>query len=187
LILKSSHCTGNMYHIIHAQVLYEFCISFLYPWIDVLNLNQLLNIRAEIWEPFKMKLIWGLQSWTLIAMAIRKFKIIASLSTNSAMNEGKADRNHYDCWWKPKPQVIPESEVVRSRSASLPSLFTNNKISCWTYECPIPCNCAYPCQDEPGLFNTYTNPCCRGCEFWAKKQNCTENITQFNYSRTCLN
>ena len=29
-----------------------------------------LNWRAEIWEPFKMKLIWGLQSWTLCGWAI---------------------------------------------------------------------------------------------------------------------
>ena len=65
LILDPSHCTGTMYRIIHARVWYVFCISFLYSWIDVLDLNQPFNWTAEIWEPFKMKLIWGLQSWTL--------------------------------------------------------------------------------------------------------------------------
>ena len=46
-----------------------FSISFLYSWIEVLDLNQLFNWRTEIWEPFKMKLIyiWVLQSWTLAA------------------------------------------------------------------------------------------------------------------------
>ena len=62
-----SHCTENMYHIIHAQVYYEFCISFLYSWIDVLDSNQPFDWGAKIWEPFKMKLIWGLQSWALHA------------------------------------------------------------------------------------------------------------------------
>ena len=55
----------HVYHIIHAQVYYDFCISFLCSWIDMLNLNQPFNWRVEPWEPFKMKLIWGLQSWTL--------------------------------------------------------------------------------------------------------------------------
>ena len=55
---------GSMYHIIHAQVQYEFCISFLYFYIDVLNLNQPFNWTAQIWKPFKMKLIRRLQSWT---------------------------------------------------------------------------------------------------------------------------
>ena len=45
-----------MYHINHAQVWYELCVSFSYSWIDVLDLNQ----------PFEMELIWGLQPWTLI-------------------------------------------------------------------------------------------------------------------------
>ena len=63
--LMSSHRTGDMYHIIHTQVWYEFCISFLYSWIDVLDLNEPFNRRVDIWEPFKMKFIWGLQSWIL--------------------------------------------------------------------------------------------------------------------------
>ena len=72
LILISSHCIGNMYHIIQAQTQYEFCISFLYSWIDVLHLNQPSKWSAEIWEPFKMKLIWGLQSWTLFGSSINE-------------------------------------------------------------------------------------------------------------------
>ena len=37
-----------------------------YFWIDVLDLKRRVNWRAEIWEPFKMKLlIWRLRSWTL--------------------------------------------------------------------------------------------------------------------------
>jgi hypothetical protein len=43
LILNSLHCTRSMYHIIHAQVYYKFCISFLYFCIDVLDLNQPFN------------------------------------------------------------------------------------------------------------------------------------------------
>jgi hypothetical protein len=46
LILNSTHCTRKMYHIFHAQVWYEFCISFLYSWIDVSYLMQLFNWRA---------------------------------------------------------------------------------------------------------------------------------------------
>jgi hypothetical protein len=65
LIFNSSRCTGNTYHLIYAQVQYEFCISFPYSWIDVLNLNQPFNWTAEIWQPFKMKLIWELQPWML--------------------------------------------------------------------------------------------------------------------------
>ena len=49
LILQSSNYTGNIYHIIHAQVQYEFCISLLYSWIDVLDLNQPYNWKAKIW------------------------------------------------------------------------------------------------------------------------------------------
>ena len=67
-----SHCTENMYHIIHAQVYYEFCISFLYSWIDVLDSNQPFDWGAKIWEPFKMKLIWGLQSWPLCTITLQK-------------------------------------------------------------------------------------------------------------------
>ena len=38
-----------MYHISHAQV-----TSFLYSWIDILDMNQPFNWRAEIiWEPFQ--------------------------------------------------------------------------------------------------------------------------------------
>ena len=58
-----------MYYIIHAQVQYEFCISFLYYWIDVLSWiwTNPSTEKTEIWEwlSFKMKLIWGPQSWTL--------------------------------------------------------------------------------------------------------------------------
>ena len=46
--------------------MHKFGISFLYSWIYVLDLNQPLKWRAEIWEPFKMKLIQGIQSWTLL-------------------------------------------------------------------------------------------------------------------------
>ena len=64
LILNSSHRTENMHHITRAQIWYEFSISFRYSWTDFLDLDQPFNWKAEIWEPFKMKLIWGLQSWT---------------------------------------------------------------------------------------------------------------------------
>ena len=57
----SSHCTENMYHIALIWVLY----FILYSWIDVLDLSHPFDWRANIWEPFKMKLIWGLQSWPL--------------------------------------------------------------------------------------------------------------------------
>ena len=43
LISNSSHCIENMYHTIHAQVSYELCISILYSWIDVLDLNEPFN------------------------------------------------------------------------------------------------------------------------------------------------
>ena len=59
----------HMYHIIHAQVSYEICVSFLYYWIDILDSNQPFIWKAEIWEPFKMKLIRGLRSWTRIAVS----------------------------------------------------------------------------------------------------------------------
>ena len=145
-----------------------FNLPFLVFWVD------LWISFTKLWKSLKISKLLNLLKVSLKAFAIlvianRKFKINAPLSKNSAMNEGKAGGNHYDCWWKPKPQVIPEREVVGSRPVSVPSLFANNEIRCRTYECPIPCNCAYPCQDEPGLSNTYTNPCCRGCEFWTQK------------------
>ena len=49
--LNSSHCTGNMYQIIHARVF------SMYSWINILDLNQPFNSRTKIWEAFKMKLI----------------------------------------------------------------------------------------------------------------------------------
>ena len=59
LIHNSSHCTQNMYQLIHTQVLYEFCVSFLHSWIDILALNQPFSRRAKIWEPFKINLYEG--------------------------------------------------------------------------------------------------------------------------------
>ena len=38
-VSNSSHCTENMFHIIHARVPYECCISFLCSWIVVLDLK----------------------------------------------------------------------------------------------------------------------------------------------------
>ena len=49
-ILNSSHYNDNMYRIIHTQVWYEFCISFLYTRIDVLDLNQPFNWMARVWD-----------------------------------------------------------------------------------------------------------------------------------------
>ena len=40
-VSNSSHCTENMFHIIHARVPYECCISFLCSWIW--NLSALHN------------------------------------------------------------------------------------------------------------------------------------------------
>ena len=48
----------------------SFVFHFLYSWIDVLDLNQPFNWRVEIWEPFKMELKWGLQSWTLVGQSV---------------------------------------------------------------------------------------------------------------------
>jgi hypothetical protein len=48
--------------------MHKFNMSFVYSWIDILDLNQPFSWIAEIWEPFKMKLIWGLQSWTLLPL-----------------------------------------------------------------------------------------------------------------------
>jgi len=54
-------------HIVfHCMI--EFCISFPYSLLDVLDLNQGFDGSARIWEPFKTELIWGLQSWTLTGM-----------------------------------------------------------------------------------------------------------------------
>ena len=47
LILNSPHCTGNMCHVIHAQVSYEFCISYLYSWIGVLDLILILILIRD--------------------------------------------------------------------------------------------------------------------------------------------
>ena len=56
MILNSSHCPRNMYHIIYAQIWYELCIFF----SIFLDSNQPFSWNAEILEPFKMKLIWRL-------------------------------------------------------------------------------------------------------------------------------
>ena len=50
--------------------MYALCISFLYFCIEILDLNYPFNWRPKICEPFKMKLIRGLQSWTLSRRAI---------------------------------------------------------------------------------------------------------------------
>ena len=47
------------------------CNSFLYSWIEVLDLNQPFKCSIEIWEPFKMFLTWGIQSWTLVLGDLR--------------------------------------------------------------------------------------------------------------------
>ena len=56
------------------HVLYNSCTSsiwvlyFISILLDrrlVLDLNQPFNWKTEIWESFKMKLMWGPQSWTL--------------------------------------------------------------------------------------------------------------------------
>ena len=64
------------------MILFYFQISFLYSWIDILDLNQLFNRSAEMWAPFKMKLIWGLQSWPLITTTLENiFFCVPSLSS----------------------------------------------------------------------------------------------------------
>ena len=69
--LISSHCTGNMYSCNSCtSLVWVLYFIYIYSWIDVFDLNQLFNWRAEIWEPFKMKLIWGLQAWTLLVCFI---------------------------------------------------------------------------------------------------------------------
>ena len=65
----------------------SFCIAFLYSWIDVLDLNQPCNWKAKIWEPFKMELIWGLQSWPLISAHLFPFYWL--LDTKKKLNKGE--------------------------------------------------------------------------------------------------
>ena len=46
----------------------KFSISFMYSWIDVLDLNRPFNWRAKLWEPsIWKKFIWELRSWPLFA------------------------------------------------------------------------------------------------------------------------
>ena len=59
IISLSKQSFTMQYRFIHAQVKYEFCISFLYFWIDLLDLNQPFNWRTEIWEPSKWNLYEG--------------------------------------------------------------------------------------------------------------------------------
>ena len=65
LILGFSHyivletCTIQFMHKSNTST------SILCSWIDVLDLNRPFNWRAEIWEPFEMKFMWGLQAWAL--------------------------------------------------------------------------------------------------------------------------
>ena len=50
-------------------VSYNSCTSLirvLYFVSIFLDWNRSFNYKVGIWEPFKMKLIWGLQSWTLV-------------------------------------------------------------------------------------------------------------------------
>ena len=64
--VNSSHCTKIMYHMIHAQVLIWvlYFISIFLDWR--FRFDQLFNWSTEIWEPFRMNLIRGLQSWSLM-------------------------------------------------------------------------------------------------------------------------
>jgi hypothetical protein len=56
-----------VYCIIHAWISYEF-FNFITIFSDErlgFETNPSTNWKVDIWEPFEMKLIWGLQSWTL--------------------------------------------------------------------------------------------------------------------------
>ena len=44
------------------------------------------SLMAEIWEPLKMKLIWGLRSWTLTACVVRLW-IMAGESRQKSKND----------------------------------------------------------------------------------------------------
>ena len=59
VVLKA--CTSSFMHGFNMSFVFHFLCS----WINILDLNRRFNWRADIWEPFKMKFIWGLQSWTL--------------------------------------------------------------------------------------------------------------------------
>ena len=61
-------------HIVLKHVPYNSCTSLIWVlyFISIfldwrLGFTRPFNWIAKIWEPFKMKLIWGLQSWTLIS------------------------------------------------------------------------------------------------------------------------
>jgi len=66
LHIRLETCTIQFMHKFNMNYVFHF---YLNSWIDVLDLNQPFNWRSEFWEPFKMKLIWGLQSWTLITLS----------------------------------------------------------------------------------------------------------------------
>ena len=62
IVLKT--CTTSFMHTFNTSFLFH---SYILGLTYIMDLNQPFNWRAEIWQPFIMKLIWGLQSWPLVA------------------------------------------------------------------------------------------------------------------------
>ena len=57
-------CTIYFMHKFKMGFVFRFYILGLTSWIWTSPLNNWS--ACEIWEPFKMKLVWGLQSWALL-------------------------------------------------------------------------------------------------------------------------
>ena len=65
-------CTVQFMHKFNMSLIFYFYILRLTSWVWTDPFNWI----AEIWEPFKMKLIWGLQSWTLKGRLHSRYALI---------------------------------------------------------------------------------------------------------------
>ena len=63
---------------------HNLIMSFVFHFYILIRLNEPFTWRTEMWEPFKMRLIWGLQSWTLLTRIITGNRIHPSFALTPA-------------------------------------------------------------------------------------------------------
>jgi hypothetical protein len=76
-------CIIYFMHKSNMSFVFQFCILGLTSWIWTSPSIKELKFESP-WEPFKMKLLWGLQSWTLIMTMI--FSALENINYTPSLN-----------------------------------------------------------------------------------------------------
>ena len=107
LILNSSHCIENMYltkfmHKFKMRFVFHFYIPGLTSWIWTNSSTEGLEFES----PSRMKRMWGLQSWTLLA--------VVSPNHSLPQSSSQTDRANWCSLGRPY-DLLPRTRIVWER------------------------------------------------------------------------